>query len=1108
MLPEKMLIALLCFAPTATQSSSAKQPLPESMVPEWTVPLATKPPVIDGRIELAEWDHAVSATGLVDYLSRFMVARQARVWLTYDRQYLYVAMRSPLPGHGRLLAKQKRNDVRWVFADDAIEVTIQPHRDRAGESGFKAIYHMIFNSIDTVYDIRRCKGIGQNFLNWNTSAERGHSIRDGHWEFEIRIPASDFGLEEIASGTTWRIAIVRNWKNPSSWATITPGYSCNNSTTYVKAHLVESAPVFHLEGLGALREGKLGLEGRIVSPDADEKQFTVHADIKSLKGNRLLADVGKAVSAAAGKPGEVRVMTGFEMAEQNVLGLSVRPEAGADPIFKHTFLFRRMTEDERKALAQWNAPPQPKKRYRCSRYHHVERGILEIEFDFSEYVQRDGVRRAQVSLLEKGSSKAARQKEEDVGDDGKASVAIPVGELSAGAYTVRTESLDPAGEVLSKQDYPFEIKEWPWLGNTLGKSHEILPPHSPLGVEGRTVSCWGRSHTFGNDGLLSQIESQGQSLLARPQTLRAVVDGEKVATKVVEPFAFSATKPHEVRGSAALRMGKLAATVSVTMEYDGWILYRMTLGKAEGLTVDSLDLELPLALPLSTLYHVVGERHTDTIAGEIPAGDGVVWDSRVPQNSDILGTFQPYVWVGNEKAGLSWMAESDRGWHTKDDLACIDLLRDTRNSVMRLRFRLINIPTSMDQAREIVFGIMATPSKPMPEDWRRWSLWDPGAPRRPSKVFGIDFTRDWCHGFGGSFYPKNHDHAIVEYPLKMMARGYTHPTFYTGFGYIALNYPEVQYFKTDWLGKDFTTYSHVDRFANRKYWGNDPKAYITTGAALTDSYLDFMAYYYDQLLKKTAFRAIYYDLFNPSFTDRPELGAYIRDDGQIQKASDLFRKRAHIKRIATVMHHNGLEILQIVHMTGTTIVPNLSFAQIAFDAEMRFPPKGRDHMDTWTFDLLRAETMGKQYGLVPFFLPGGKRDLIGMLAAHDILECRGNTKGGMSHEYQTVLADFGVGVGNRDVEFVGYWANRTPVTTGDSNVFCSFYRRPGKVFLIFVNRRRETKAISAKLDWRAIGVQPTKCYDPQRRQSIDWDATRGRIDLEVGGHDYRVIVAE
>jgi hypothetical protein len=581
------------------------------------------------------------------------------------------------------------------------------------------------------------------------------------------------------------------------------------------------------------------------------------------------------------------------------------------------------------------------------------------------------------------------------------------------------------------------------------------------------------------------------------------VGGETRTADVLEPFAVKSAAPHEVTGSARIGFGAMEVGIRLRMEVDGWTVYELALACQPDASADSLIMDFPLAGSAVSLHHVVGEHHTGNIAAELPEGDGVVWDSCTPANALIRGHFKPYVWLGNESMGLAWMADSDRGWHADDEKPCIDIVRDPSGRTVRLRLHLINLPTPLNKERTITFGILATPSKPLPPDFRRWSQGGVASPRKPTTVVHATFRRGWAHGFGSAFYPQNHDYTNVRKIVEgYKNRGITHLLFYNGFGFIGMNYPEVAYFDAEWLGKDPVTYSIKDRFGETKPWGNDPKAYRTGGAALVDSFMDFALWYMRLNLAEAGFDGVYFDLFNPGFSDRPEMGAYERDDGTWQVSSDLFRKREFLRRIAVVMHEEGMPPMSMVHMTGTLIAPCLSFAQICFDGEMRGPPEGYDHIDTWPADLLRAESMGKPYGLVPFFLQGGGRPLVGLLAVHDMLECR-NTEA--SFEYQRVLADFGVGVGNTDVAFHGYWDDYG-IATGDPDVLCSTYTRPGKAFMVFLNRSREPRQVTAEVVWADLEVKPAVLRDPQRNAPVALEGNR--FTLDVDGHDYRVLVVE
>jgi len=72
----------------------------------------------------------------------------------------------------------------------------------------------------------------------------------------------------------------------------------------------------------------------------------------------------------------------------------------------------------------------------------------------------------------------------------------------------------------------------------------------------------------------------------------------------------------------------------------------------------------------------------------------------------------PYVWLGDNDRGLAWFAESDQGWAVEpaDDALVVRHEEDA----VALRVNLINTPTHLAGSRQYVFGLQATPVKPIP----------------------------------------------------------------------------------------------------------------------------------------------------------------------------------------------------------------------------------------------------------------------------------------------------------------------------------------------------------------------------------------------------------
>jgi len=61
-----------------------------------TIPHATHPPTLDGKLAPGEWDDAAAVTGIINQFDGVAHPRQATFWLKYDDGNMYVAQRSTL----------------------------------------------------------------------------------------------------------------------------------------------------------------------------------------------------------------------------------------------------------------------------------------------------------------------------------------------------------------------------------------------------------------------------------------------------------------------------------------------------------------------------------------------------------------------------------------------------------------------------------------------------------------------------------------------------------------------------------------------------------------------------------------------------------------------------------------------------------------------------------------------------------------------------------------------------------------------------------------------------------------------------------------------------
>ena len=277
---------------------------------------------------------------------------------------------------------------------------------------------------------------------------------------------------------------------------------------------------------------------------------------------------------------------------------------------------------------------------------------------------------------------------------------------------------------------------------------KIASPFIPLRIESEglthTVSVVGRSYTFGADGMISSIMTEGKELLSSPMRLVLEEDGRVAqfqndySTNESESFIQSRSDEQAII-CGCKQSERFIVDFCTKIGYDGVCDIDLKL-MPRGLTVaqalgvesfepprfklDKLWLEIPLKKELCPLFHM----HP---GGEKYCYDGTVIPSSSTSGSGKIPTvgfhvpFKPILWLGNESLGLGWFAENDRSWQCESKKKAIEIVCTETEAVLRIRL--------LDSHPEIwtseytkgfmhytpinfQFGFQATPVKPYPKN--------------------------------------------------------------------------------------------------------------------------------------------------------------------------------------------------------------------------------------------------------------------------------------------------------------------------------------------------------------------------------------------------------
>ncbi len=189
-----------------------------------------------------------------------------------------------------------------------------------------------------------------------------------------------------------------------------------------------------------------------------------------------------------------------------------------------------------------------------------------------------------------------------------------------------------------------------WLNSTLGLDDQVIPPFTPLEVQGNTVRLLGRQIEFGACGLPSSIRSGGREVLRGPMALTVetssgtaawaagsqqdVARSPAIVTRrynaVSEPFALATTTRTESDGCVEM-------VCSMTARSDG--------------NLKDIRLEVPIRRDVARYLMGMGQR------GGLRRGN-LTWKWDIEKADNLL-------WVGDVDAGLQLKLQGEKEvWDT------------------------------------------------------------------------------------------------------------------------------------------------------------------------------------------------------------------------------------------------------------------------------------------------------------------------------------------------------------------------------------------------------------------------------------------------------------
>ncbi|MHB0998937.1 MAG: sugar-binding protein [Armatimonadota bacterium] len=260
--------------------------------PEIDIPVLSKAPAIDGKIDTREWQGAALIN---DFTGINGDPMKTVCHVAQSGDSLYVAFECSATDVSGLIKKHmRRDDPSWL--DDCVEVFLNPDGD--GSSSL----HFAVNALGTQFDAR------DGDPSWDRYWTAKTSITTGTWRAEIRIPFSSLGSKKLPS--TWTANFDRRTVKSdglgqiiSGWAPSSSGFSVpssfgllkgikDNAVRTVASELTAAGPDRWMVGLNKVTVAT----GSPVTKDTLVIITCIDADT-----GRKLASSGT-ITTAAGKP--------------------------------------------------------------------------------------------------------------------------------------------------------------------------------------------------------------------------------------------------------------------------------------------------------------------------------------------------------------------------------------------------------------------------------------------------------------------------------------------------------------------------------------------------------------------------------------------------------------------------------------------------------------------------------------------------------------------------------------------------------------------------------------------------------------------------------------
>lgn len=1059
------------------------------------------PPTIDGALDDKEWSAAAIVTGFVDTKNQRLHTHQPKVYITYDNDFLYLGVTTPLYEGMTLLTTAAQRDEE-VWRDDCLEIFLDPTPDT------RDYYHIVVNSTDTLFDeYNGYTGVTvRRDVTWNMRKVKLKSVvGQKRWTMETAIPFSDMGLTKAPENGRMLFSICET-RSGLGGVSICRLQSYHARDKYGVLTFHKELPVIRMHDLGSLHSAaatfNLSYSGQTqlpVSLHIEASRYDEHAAVFFPMFNH---------ETALGK--EPRVVFS---ANQDRLGkhgrLVLEAKAGSSVFFTSHLFYETSSAFEVITMRV------------------LKRGTRKVLRVATRQPFVQGLEESIRIVISDGAGKVFLQHEAAI-EAAVMNTMVEFSSLQPRPYVVSLEKLDRKGAVLSqsphKPDFTVFPDPPPWHNNQLGISKTVPHPWIPITVEtsGNTVSvhCWNKSIVYDGRSLLpAQIEIGREKYLSFPMAIRMknrLSDG--AITNVFHRVGNVDDRRAVIESWANTSSGRISTRS--TIDFDGFIWTDLHGTPADDMTVTRLAIQWDMQENKSSLFNS-GERelrHT----GHTPK-----------RFHKKLEQWHGPFWVGNEKGGIAFAVESFEGWH--NERADHQMELSQRQAGHGIQVNIVSKEMIFDAGKKYTYGFcfQITPVRPRPNGYRKkrscsiwgrnnskleyaptFSLWNNsqkyrGEPSWETSEAGI---KEWCINIGKKYRP-----AFMHY--RNVDKSTYRSTWFACYSSTARNSPEAIWAAQDWVrcGKD-------------KLYGSMLMGYYEDLIAVckVKEYQDYFLWKLDQCKTNNPdIDGLYFDLSGWHGCDQRDHGhGWTDEEGNRRMTYQIREHREWLLRMYTYLKARDVNTPLTCHLSGHSAhIMGYAFCDYLLDGELWVKEVGKEKSyKDMPLDTFRAEALCHIYGpgiswisqlnRALMFTSSDKkrpawafRHLIAMALVHDMIPPHASYGSELPSLWR-ILDRFDLADSDR---LLPYWEEGTGIELhpGNGNIVATGYAKNDAMLLVVFNNTDSAQRIIVELDARKIfgRNKPMTCSDAEKKQQLA-QAGENRWQHHIGMRNFALLIVE